>query len=434
MKINDKDREILFTSVLGFEFEFYSKMDANQTKRSLSKILGKKILIFEKVHSDFKPTAEVFKLEPDYSGGRKMMELITGPLSYMEAKLIMIKTLSWIRENGETTDRCSFQFNVSFDTKKYGNSFVAHMNPLKFILDFDEEMVYQEFPQRKNSVYAKSIKFIVPKSKFYMENEEDLKNISPDHFLIPYTKYYGINFSKLTKGYLEFRYIGGKNYEYKEDKIAKIMDDTISILYQSIMEKTYSDANHKQIGKIYEKHSKLIYSYKSYDNFRKIYPKIKFTVDLNSDKRIVSIYYANIRDRLFEILSESSLNIGLINYDSDKGRIQIKDAKMDPCYMLKEVDLVNCRVKGNIEACSVFASEIVDSDIVECNLYGETNIYYSKIKNSYMGRNCKAEKSYVFGPNSIINGEMDGGILREGKLTKEAKISPNTEVVEYKKI
>jgi len=32
----------------------------------------------------------------------------------------------------------------------------------KVVLNFDEDRVYEEFPNRKNSVYAKSIKFVVP--------------------------------------------------------------------------------------------------------------------------------------------------------------------------------------------------------------------------------------------------------------------------------
>ena len=46
-----------------------------------------------------------------------MNELITGPMPYAEAIPVLIKVLHWIDENGWTTDKCAFQFSISFDNK-----------------------------------------------------------------------------------------------------------------------------------------------------------------------------------------------------------------------------------------------------------------------------------------------------------------------------
>ena len=54
----------IHSSKIGFEFEFFSKEDINETRLSLSNALNKKIRIEEKAHSDFVPTDEVYKLEP----------------------------------------------------------------------------------------------------------------------------------------------------------------------------------------------------------------------------------------------------------------------------------------------------------------------------------------------------------------------------------
>lgn len=434
MKINDKNREVLLSTKIGFEFEFYSELGINKVRSLLAKTLRKKVLIFEEVHSEFVPTDEIFKLEPDYSGGKKMIELITGPLDYIEAKLILLKVLKWIDENGETSERCSFQYNVSFNTKQYGHNFITHMNILKFILDFDEEGIYEEFPQRRNSVYAKSIKFITPKNKFFIENEEDFKNIAPENFLLPSTKYYGINFTKLTKGYLEFRYLGGRDYQKKPDTIIKIMNDSIILLYESIKEKSYTEDNLKKLGVIYNKHSNLIKAYKSYDEFKKRYPKIKLTVDLRTHRDVISMYYPNIRDKIFELISQSSLKVGFVNYDSDKGRIQVKDAKFNPCYKVENVDLIECRIKGNVDNCNIFSCEITDSNVESSNVIGSTNIYYSKVKDCYLTRDTTCENSYIYGVNSITIGEVVGGVFRSGNITSETILSPTTEVVQYKRI
>ena len=92
-------RQVLSSSVLGFEFEFFSEMVRGRITESLSKLLGKKVILSNKYHSKDPVSSEVFKLEPDYSGGSKMNELITGPLPYAEAIPVLIKVLKWIDEN-----------------------------------------------------------------------------------------------------------------------------------------------------------------------------------------------------------------------------------------------------------------------------------------------------------------------------------------------
>ena len=105
----------LNASVIGFEFEFFSNMIRGRIVDSLSKLLGKKVILSSKYHSKIPVSSEVFKLEPDYSGGSKMNELITGPMPYSEAIPVLIKVLRWIDENGWTNDKCAFQFSISFD-------------------------------------------------------------------------------------------------------------------------------------------------------------------------------------------------------------------------------------------------------------------------------------------------------------------------------
>ena len=213
----NEELNAIHSSKIGFEFEFFAKEDLNSVKDSLTQSLNKKIRIEEKAHSEFSPTGEVFKLEPDNSGGSGMIELVTGPLPFVEAKLVMAKTLKWIRENGSTNDRCSIHINIAFDGKKLGP--IVNMSKLdigKFVLNFDENKVYEAFPNRKDSVYAKSIKFIVPLSGMTHPSPE--KNLWKNYMFVK-EKYYGINFSKVPKGYIEFRYLGGKDYENKYSTI-----------------------------------------------------------------------------------------------------------------------------------------------------------------------------------------------------------------------
>ena len=129
-------------SKIGIEFEFFSNFDLKKTKEELSNLFGKKIRIEEKAHSDFAPTYDTWKMEPDNSGGSGMIELVTGSLPYAETKIVIAKMLKWIKENGSTNDKCSIHINISFDGEKLGP--VANISKLdigKFVLNFDEDAV-----------------------------------------------------------------------------------------------------------------------------------------------------------------------------------------------------------------------------------------------------------------------------------------------------
>jgi hypothetical protein len=115
----DSSREsILNAALMGVEFEFYSNLDLEATQKSLATLLDRKIRLEDKAHSDFQPSAEEFKMEPDMSGGKGLIELVTGPIPYRNARIVVIKMLNWISKNGYTNDRASIHINLSFD-KQY---------------------------------------------------------------------------------------------------------------------------------------------------------------------------------------------------------------------------------------------------------------------------------------------------------------------------
>ena len=81
---NLNESKILQNALVGVEFEFYSNFSAEDTAKKLEKLLGKKIHVEDKAHSDFEVTRDEFKIEPDMSGGAKLLELVTGAqVSYL---------------------------------------------------------------------------------------------------------------------------------------------------------------------------------------------------------------------------------------------------------------------------------------------------------------------------------------------------------------
>ena len=422
----------IHSSKIGFEFEFFSNENLDLTKDSLSQALNKKIRREEKAHSDFTPTEETFKLEPDNSGGTGMIELVTGPLPFVEAKLVMAKTLKWVRENGSTNERCSIHINIAFDGKKLGP--ITNMSKLdigKFVLNFDENKVYEAFPNRKDSVYAKSIKFIVPLSGMTQPSPE--KNLWKNYMFVK-EKYYGINFGKVPKGYIEFRYLGGKDYENRYSTILSLTEHFITSLYETLVNPQYSESDLKVLDKILEKHKTVIESYRTYSSFKEKFPNIHLMIDLKTADQIIEMYYPKIREKIFDLITKADMNEGFINYDADTGRIQIKDAKLMRCFEINGIDIVDSVIQGNIVNCDIFSCDLKNSSIFESNLFGATVAEDSKIEESYVSRNVICEDSYVFGKRGVFSGEMVGGIFRQGRATKLARFGDNTEVIEIEKI
>ncbi len=422
----------IHSSKIGFEFEFFSNENLGATKDGLAQTLNKTIRVEEKTHSDFTPTDNTFKLEPDNSGGTGMIELVTGPLPFVEAKLVMAKTLKWIRENGKTNERCSIHINIAFDGKKLGP--IVNMSKLdvgKFVINFDENKVYEAFPNRKDSVYAKSIKFIVPLSG--MTQSSPGQNLWKNYMLVK-EKYYGINFSKVPKGYIEFRYLGGKDYENRYSTILSLTEHFITSLYETLVNPQYSESDIKVLDKILEKHKTVIESYRTYSSFKEKFPNIHLMIDLKTYDQIVEMYYPKIREKIFDLITKADMNEGLINYDADTGKIQIKDAKLMRCFEISGVDIVDSVIQGNIINCDIFGCDLKNASVFESNLFGATIAEDCKIKESYVSRNVICENSYVFGKRGVFSGEMVGGIFRQGRATELARFSDNTEVIEIEKI
>jgi hypothetical protein len=87
--LNDSD--LLKFARVGFEFEFYMKeLSFYKTLELLNQYLAPvKVWGFRKYHSDFTTDSKNFKIEPDLSGGANMVEMVTGPLEYFEAKFYL---------------------------------------------------------------------------------------------------------------------------------------------------------------------------------------------------------------------------------------------------------------------------------------------------------------------------------------------------------
>ena len=428
----DSPREsILNAALMGIEFEFYSNLDLEDTRKKLADLLGRKIRLEDKAHSDFQPSSEEFKMEPDMSGGKGLIELVTGPIPYRNARIMVIKMLNWISENGYTNDRASIHINLSFD-KKYleDPALISKINVLKFILDFDEQQVYRFFPNREKSAYAKSIKWVMPKWEAY---HFDPNQIASNNFKFADTKYYGINFSKKEKNYLEFRYLGGADYEKKAEQILYLTERFLQQMWNAANDQRFTPENKIELQRILNKNRPVMEMLKDYSKVSEHWPKIKILVDLQDTPIIIRVHWERFKTRVMDLIVNGSMTEGTINYDSDYGAVQVKDGKFPTVYLLENFEFIDCELAGNLTNCSFYNCDVSGSAVMWGSLYRGTKIKDSKVESSYTHGSCELTNCYVAGRDTMFKGKMIGGIFREGFITNDTRFD-GTEVVVSKKI
>lgn len=426
---------------VGFEFEFFTNFSRQETARLLSEELQPKVVmgkgkVFDaksKLNGSSKPTSNLFRLIPDFSGGSKMKELVTGPIPYQESRIILRKVLRWIEDNGWTTEKCGLHINISFDEFYIKLACkLSHLDKLKFILSYDEGMIFKAFPNRENNIYARGIKQIFPVNRFMTFDE--VKGISKDLYLTPNTKYYSVNFDKIKNNYLEFRSIGGEGYEKKVDDILNILEYNAITLFDCLNSPSYNEDNLHTLNKILSEHKKTAGAFNSPEMFMLKFPKIKLFVDLKGDMEIIKQYFHLLRDKIFDIIIFGGVDTALINYDSDIARVQVKGAKFHDSFLIRDLDLVNCNASGILEDCNLWNCKISKAHLENCSLEVANSVSDSKITKTNMGSRTVIDNCYIENGSKSIDGKITNSIIRTGQISNTAKIDENTEIIKLKKV
>jgi hypothetical protein len=383
-----------------------------------------KVWGFRQYHSDFTPDEKNFKIEPDLSGGSNMVELVTGPLSYYDAKYYLIKIVKFIQTYGYTNEKSSIHFNLSFnDNEKNLND----LNILKLILTTDEDEIYRIFPSRKDNVYAKSVKKMIPYKEYDFFNIPI--SVVKNNLRTPNDKYYGINFLNINNDKdtqrLELRYIGGKDYEKNIGNLIYFMDRFIINVYDSIdTDFTSEDVN--KLEEYLEEHISLFKNFSKYDNFIVDFPTIQLQIDQVGSYDLISAYYPNIYTKLYNVIDATDgLKECIINYVTLTQTVEVVDARIKTTSTLRGYDLINCETEGIFEDCFFIGSEITNSQMSKCKLQ-QSSAQNSKVLN------CRVEMSDLtncYFMEGYLNGDMFGGVYRSGKLGPYATMDSEVKVV-----
>lgn len=421
--ITDFDK--LKNAIVGFEFEFYTDRSYFKLLELLNNTLAPiKVHGFRKYHSDFKPDENNFKIEPDLSGGPELVELITGPLPYVNSKVILLKILKVLDKYARTDEKCSIHINISFEDNGDGK-ILNNLNQLKMILEVDEDYIYSLFPERKNNIYAKSVKTLIPFKGFdFSTNAID---ILQTNIQLPDTKYYGINFKPVEKGRLEWRYIGGVDYHKKTSDILSLMDYFISLTWNCCNAKLNEDDLKRLQDYLFDSIN-IFKTFSKYDDFIAEFPTIDFQVDKIGDYNIVKAYYDNVYDKIYEMVRNiHNLKDCIINVDTEINRLEVVDATFKTIFDLYNLDFIECSMNsGRYNSCNFISSELVNGTIHGGEV-NDTNVINSKIENAKINNESEITDCYLY--QCHIDGNVKGNsVLRMCKIGPHAVIEDTVRI------
>lgn len=317
----------------------------------------------------------------------------TGPIDKIYEDLL--KVLNWISNNAAIG-------NLS-QLKIYYHGLFTNLNSTILRLNINEDKIYKNFPclnsRCKSVKNLKVIDFEFPKEIGTLQYLGGISSLPSER--------YGIDFTKMPNK-ICFQYIHG-DYISDLEKTITVLD-----LYETALEKSLDEdltaSNLKQLRLVYEKKTKIDGSFNSYKQFKKYFPNINLLVDLTDDENYVVNFYPVIRSKVMDIISCIFTDEEFyINYDSDKGKYQIKD------------------LKGRVETNNIIKNlDIVESELTDSDFIG-WSVYNSKITRSYFNdcnmincdiENCEIESSMLDGDSELINCFIHSHSLVNSKSTE----------------
>jgi hypothetical protein len=422
--ITDFDK--LKNAIIGFEFEFYTERSYYKLLELLNNSLSPiKVHGYRKYHSSFTPDEDNFKIEPDLSGGPELVELITGPLPYVNAKIILLKILKVLDKYARTDEKCSIHINISFEDNGDGKV-LDNLNQLKMILQVDEDFIYNYFPERKNNIYAKSVKNLIPFKGFdFSTNAID---IVQTNIQLPDTKYFGINFKTVEKGRLEWRYIGGRDYHKKTADILSLMDYFIALTW-NCCDNPLDEVDLEKLQSYLFENINIFKTFSNYDDFIAEFPTIDIQVDKLSEYGIIKGYYDTFYDDIYELVRNTyNLKNCIINYDTEINHLEIVDATFKTIFDLDNLDFIECSMNsGRYNSCKFISSELTNGTIHGGEIM-DTIIFNSKVENAKIDIESEISDSYLY--QCLIDGKVKGtSVLRMCKIGPNASIDDSVRIV-----
>lgn len=434
-------KEVYDAANLSFCFEFFTPLTKRETASRLSKSLGKDVRFFTDLDESFSPTYEAFKLAPTYDRGYREMTLSTGPLPYQEGLHIFLKTMNLIEAIGYTTDRCSVKVKIGLDDETLGlPAPMSKLNRFKYLIGLDESTLFEMWPQadlEKNRIYQNRLHLIHPKNIYQtVITENYIEKMDPREFRFPESEFFATDFSEIGEGRIVINYISGENYTKKKKEATKTINLVIEHLYETLSDNyRYSIKEKKAMSEMAEDFRRSIRGTRDYLSFRTTYPNIRMYVDLQPTEYLVESNYLRLREQIFALVVGSGISEAVINYDTARQKLQVKDAVISRGIVVESIEFYGCTVEADAKGCLFEGCTVRNSKLTECTIHSNNFIKNSKIMDcDFMGMENSISKSFIKTTgDKMINADVRECLVQGGIFTLNSSIDESTRIIAVKK-
>jgi hypothetical protein len=430
-------KKIYDNSSISFVFEFFTPLNKREAAAKFARALGKRVKWFTDIDTDFEPTHESFKIAPIYSNGYKEISLSTGFMPYQEATHMFLKTMNIIDAIGYTTNRCSVKTRIRLDEKELQIPVkLDKLNRFKYLLGINENELFKLWPAQENEnrkIYQNHLSFLQPKDPYNtVVTEGFVERMNPIEFKFPESDFFANDFSELDRGALVINYIGGKDYTKKKKEAVSAINLVIEHLYATLCENyTYSPEEKQRIRDIVNEMRSSIDGTRNYFNFKMLYPNISVYVDLKNDNRTVEANYGILRDKIFKLIVGGGITEAVINYDSRRKVVQVKDTVLKKSILIEGIEFYQSSIEADAKNCLFEGCTIRNSKLQECTIFSNNLIKNSKIIDcDYLGDANEISSSYLDNSEKkVIHAELKECLVNRGKFSIGSSIDKNTKVL-----
>jgi hypothetical protein len=431
-------KELYDNSSIAFCFEFFSPMRKMDAAAKIARALGKKVKWFSEINPKFEATNETFSLSPTYSNGYKEMRLSTGMLPYQEGVHMFLKISNIIEAIGFTTDRCRVTTKIKLNESSLGIPVkMDKLNKVKYLLSLDEKRLFELWPQPENDrklVYQNQLNYIRPKRLYEtILSPNVLRRANPIDISIPESDFFGNDFSELGRGKLVINYIGGKDYTKKKKEAVEAINLVIDNLHETLKNNyEYTNQEEIRISNIVSEFKNSLDSTRSPMTLKSFYPDVQLLVDLRPDKYAIEANYPQIREKIFQLIVGGGISEGIINYDTHRKTLQVKDAKIKRSIVLERVEFFDCTIEGDVNNCLFDRCIIRNSKLTECIINNANLIKFSKVIDcDYSGGSNELISSFLDNStDKMINADLKECLINRGRLSLSCKLDAATKIIQ----
>ena len=434
MILDIKNREQVESAQFVLTVDFFSNKSIQQLAEKAQSALHRDIEVGA-TKDAWKPLEENgARLTNLYNNGFKMKRMTIGPVYYYEGVNALLKSFKFIEDNGYTNELCKVKIDLGFSKMNEGAR-IPQLNKFKFLLNFNEAKAFELWPQeiRSSKIYKHSINLIYPKNKFIAEASVPSGSYSSQlEFSFPRSKQFGINFDRISEGFVTVKYIGGKDYEKRNTQAVELLNLVIESLFSTLKSNSiYSDRDREKIKEILTEQKSHLTALKSYATFETKFPLIKLSMDLDSRPEILGAKFNLVREKLFDLVTYGGLVRGRVNYNSETNQVEVLEGRIKNGFNLSNIIFMESSIQAELSDCTLVNCKVRSSRLLECTIFDKNDIRYSTLSNcnfNQSGVNTIQQSTIKGQPNMQVSADLTECLVVGSPLSYHATKDSNTEI------